>query len=114
MKAFYVTTPIYYVNGLPHIGHSYTTIAADVLSRHKRQRGWDVYFLTGTDEHGKKVLRAAQEAGKTPQEFVDGIIPRFKETWKKLDISYDDFIRTTEARHIRAVGHFLQLLYDKG
>ncbi|MFB3919130.1 methionine--tRNA ligase [Candidatus Velamenicoccus archaeovorus] len=113
-KTFYVTTPIYYVNGVPHIGHSYTTIAADVLSRHKRQRGWDVYFLTGTDEHGQKVLRAAEKEGKTPQAFVDGIIPRFKEVWKKLDISYDDFIRTTEPRHGRAVGHFLQLLYDKG
>jgi len=113
-RTFYVTTPIYYVNGVPHIGHSYTTIAADVLSRHKRQRGWDVYFLTGTDEHGQKVLRAAEKEGKTPQAFVDDIIPRFKEAWKKLDISYDDFIRTTEPRHGRAVGHFLQLLHDKG
>ena len=114
MTTFYVTTPIYYVNGLPHIGHSYTTIAADVLSRHKRQRGQDVLFLTGTDEHGQKVLKAAQEEGKTPQEFVDGIIPRFKDVWKRLDISYDDFIRTTEPRHVETVRYFLQLLYDKG
>ncbi|MFA5038387.1 MAG: methionine--tRNA ligase [Candidatus Omnitrophota bacterium] len=114
MDSFYVTTPIYYVNGLPHIGHSYTTIAADVLSRHKRKLGWDVFFLTGTDEHGQKVVRAAQEKNMTPQEFVDGIIPRFREAWKKLEISYDDFIRTTEPRHIRAVQNFLQELQDKG
>ena len=113
-KAFYVTTPIYYVNGLPHIGHSYTTIAADVLSRHKRQRGFDVYFLTGTDEHGQKVLKAAEAKGLSPLEFVDQIIPSFKETWKKLDITYDDFIRTTEKRHVETVQYFLQQLFDKG
>lgn len=114
MNSFYVTTPIYYVNGLPHIGHSYTTIAADVLSRHKRRRGADVFFLTGTDEHGQKIVKAAQEKNLSPQEFVDGIIPKFKEAWKKLDISYDDFIRTTDPRHIEAVRYFLQVLYDKG
>ncbi|MEK7850082.1 MAG: methionine--tRNA ligase [Candidatus Omnitrophota bacterium] len=113
-KTFYITTPIYYVNGLPHIGHSYTTIAADCLSRHKRERGYDVFFLTGTDEHGQKVLKAAQEKGLPPGEFVDLIIPRFKEMWNKLDITYDDFIRTTEERHIKAVQYFLQVLYDKG
>jgi methionyl-tRNA synthetase len=113
-KTFYITTPIYYVNGLPHIGHSYTTIAADCLSRHKRARGYDVFFLTGTDEHGQKVLKAAQEKGLEPLEFVDQIIPRFKEMWKKLGISYDDFIRTTEDRHISTVQYFLQVLYDKG
>ncbi len=113
-KSFYITTPIYYVNGLPHIGHSYTTIAADCLSRHKRSRGYDVFFLTGTDEHGQKVLKAAQDKGLSPREFVDGIIPRFKEMWEKLGISYDDFIRTTEDRHIKTVQYFLQVLYDKG
>lgn len=113
-KVFYVTTPIYYVNGLPHIGHSYTTIAADVLARHKRQRGCDVFFLTGTDEHGQKVVKAAEEAGLSPIEFVDRIIPRFKELWKKLDISYDDFIRTTETRHTDAVRHVLTRLFEKG
>jgi len=113
-KTFYITTPIYYVNGLPHIGHSYTTIAADCLSRHKRARGYDVFFLTGTDEHGQKVLKAAEDKGLSPIEFVDGIIPRFKEMWDKLDITYDDFIRTTEERHIKAVQYFLQVLYDKG
>lgn len=113
-KSYYITTPIYYVNGLPHIGHSYTTIAADCLARHKRARGYEVYFLTGTDEHGQKVLKAAQEEGRTPQEFVDSIIPRFKEAWKKLDISYDDFIRTTEERHIKAVQYVLNALFEKG
>lgn len=112
-KSFYITTPIYYVNGLPHIGHSYTTIAADCLARHKRELGFDVYFLTGTDEHGQKVLKAAQEKGLTPLEFIDQIIPVFKDMWKKLDIHYDDFIRTTEARHIKTVQYFLQSIYDK-
>ncbi len=113
-KPFYITTPIYYVNGLPHIGHSYTTIAADCLSRHKRQRGFDVFFLTGTDEHGQKVLKAAQEQNLSPTEFVDSIIPRFKETWKKLDITYDDFIRTTEQRHVETVQYFLVALLKQG
>jgi len=113
-KAYYVTTPIYYVNGLPHIGHSYTTIAADVLARHKRQNGFVTFFLTGTDEHGQKVLKAAQEKGVGPQEFVDGIIPRFKELWAKLDIRYDDFIRTTEPRHVRCVQYVLDQIHKKG
>jgi methionyl-tRNA synthetase len=113
-KAFYVTTPIYYVNGLPHIGHSYTTIAADCLARHQRQRGSDVLFLTGTDEHGQKVLKAAQEKGLTPQAFADSIIPRFKEVWERLGITYDDFIRTTESRHAQTVRFVLDALYKKG
>ena len=82
-KTFYISTPIYYVNGLPHKGHSYTTIAADCLSRHKRSRGYDVFFLTGTDEHGQKVLKVAQEKGLTPIEFADSMIPYFKEAWKR-------------------------------
>jgi len=114
LKAYYVTTPIYYVNGLPHIGHSYTTIAADCLARHKRQNGFTTLFLTGTDEHGQKVLKAAQEKGVGPQEFVDGIIPRFKGAWAKLDIKYDDFIRTTEPRHVRCVQYVLNLIHKKG
>ncbi len=113
-RSFYITTPIYYVNGTPHIGHAYTTIAADCLARHKRQAGFDVYFLTGTDEHGQKVLKAAQESGLSPIEFADQIIPIFKKTWEKLSITYDDFIRTTEDRHKEAVQYFLQKLYDKG
>jgi methionyl-tRNA synthetase len=113
-KPFYITTPIYYINGVPHIGHAYTTIVADCLARNKRQRGFDVYFLTGTDEHGQKVLKAAQDKGLSPIEFADDIIPRFKDIWKKLFITYDDFIRTTEARHIETVQYFLQTLYEKG
>jgi len=113
-QVFYVTTPIYYVNGLPHIGHTYTTIAADCLARHKREGGSAVLFLTGTDEHGQKVLKAAQEKGVSPQEFVDGIIPHFKEAWKRLNIRYDDFIRTTDPRHVRAVQHALDLIHKKG
>ncbi len=113
-KIFYVTTPIYYVNGVPHIGTAYPTIAADCLARHKRQRGDEVFFLTGTDEHGQKILKVAQDQGVTPQAFVDTIVPKFKETWAKLGISYDDFIRTTEERHIRTVQYFLQKLYDDG
>ena len=113
-KTYYVTTPIYYVNGVPHIGHAYTTIAADCLARHKRARGFEVYFLTGTDEHGQKVLKAAQEQGLAPLDFVDQIIPRFKEAWKKLNITYDDFIRTTEPRHMKTVQYVLQTLFEKG
>ncbi len=113
-KAYYVTTPIYYVNGLPHIGHSYTTIAADCLARHKRRNGFTTLFLTGTDEHGQKVLKAAQEKGMSAQEFVDGIIPRFKEAWARLNIQYDDFIRTTEPRHVRCVQYVLDLIHKKG
>lgn len=114
MKSYYITTPIYYVNGVPHIGHSYTTIAADCLARHKRARGYDVYFLTGTDEHGQKILKAAQAQNLAPLEFADSIIPKFKELWEKLGISYDDFIRTTEERHIRTVQYVLDELFKKG
>src|SRR3989304_8857972 len=98
-KTFYVTTPIYYVNDLPHIGHAYTTVAADCLARFKRLKGFDVLFLTGTDEHGQKVEKAAAAAGKPPKEFADGVVVRFQDLWKRLEISNDDFIRTTEKRH---------------
>ena len=101
-KSFYITTPIYYVNDVPHIGHAYTTVAADVLARYKRLKGYDVFFLTGTDEHGQKVEKAAKEAGVDPKEFVDSIVPRFRELCKALNSSNDDFIRTTEARHKKA------------
>ncbi len=114
MDKFYITTPLYYVNAAPHIGHSYTNIAADCLARFMRLKGKEVYFLTGTDEHGQKIFRAAQEAKKNPQEFVDGIVPRFTELWQRLSISYNDFIRTTEPKHKKTVQYVLKTLYDKG
>lgn len=111
-KTFYVTTPIYYVNAQPHIGHAYTTVIADFLARWHRLAGYDSYFLTGTDEHGEKIAQAAQKAGEDPQTFVDKVSERFKDAWKKLDVSYDDFIRTTESRHKKVVQEILQKVYD--
>ena len=113
-QPFYLTTPIYYVNAAPHLGTAYTTIAADILARWERMDNHDVYFLTGLDEHGQKVAESAEEHGMTPQEWVDSIAPTFQETWRGLDISNDDFIRRTDARHERGVQEFLQRLYDKG
>ena len=112
-KKFSITTPIYYVNDVPHIGHAYTTIAADVIARYKRLDGYKVFFLTGTDEHGQKVLQAAQDLGIEPQEHVDKLHNRFKELWTKLNISNDDFIRTTEKRHQALVCDILQQLYNR-
>jgi methionyl-tRNA synthetase len=111
---FYITTPIYYVNDVPHIGHAYTTVACDVIARYHRLAGEQVFFLTGTDEHGQKVARAAEEQGKTPQAWADEMIPRWKEVWERLDISNDDFIRTTEERHVGPVQAFVQRLYERG
>lgn len=111
---FYVTTPIYYVNDVPHIGHAYTTVAADVLARYKRLQGFDVCFLTGTDEHGQKVFDAAAQKGKKPQEFLDELVIRFKEAWKKLNISNTDFIRTTEERHKKVVQGIFSKLIAQG
>lgn len=111
---FYITTPIYYVNDKPHIGHAYTTVLADVLARYHRLRGEPTYFLTGTDEHGQKVAQAAQQHGITPQQQCDTTVQRFQELWKKLDITYDDFIRTTETRHATVVQGILQDLYNRG
>ncbi len=102
MKRFYVTTPIYYVNDVPHIGHTYTTVLADVLARFQRLSGRQVYFLTGTDEHGQHVERAAQKQGTPPIELADRVVERYHQLWKKLGISNDDFIRTTEERHHRS------------
>lgn len=113
-KTFYVTTPIYYVNAEPHIGHAYTTVIADFLNRWHRLAGYDSYFLTGTDEHGEKIAQAAKAAGEEPQVFVDRVSNRFKEAWKKLYIEYDDFIRTTEPRHKKVVQYILQKVYDSG
>ncbi|MEI6126010.1 MAG: methionine--tRNA ligase [Pseudomonadota bacterium] len=107
-ETFYITTPIYYVNDVPHIGHAYTTIAADVLARYKRMKGCRVFFLTGTDEHGLKVEQAAQEAGETPIQLADRVVQRFQTLWQKLNISHDDFIRTSEQRHKDAVAKFFK------
>lgn len=114
MKPFYVTTPIYYVNDKPHIGHAYTTILADVLSRYYRFMGRNVFFLTGLDEHGQKVQQAAESKGVTPIEHCNKMAPRFVDLWRKLHIQYDDFIRTTEKRHSTIVQSLLQKVYDKG
>ncbi|MBI2871239.1 MAG: methionine--tRNA ligase [Candidatus Omnitrophica bacterium] len=113
-KKFYLTTPLYYVNDVPHIGHSYTNILADCVARFKRLEGRDVFFLTGTDEHGEKIARAAEAAGETPQAFVDRISPRFRELWAALGVSHDDFIRTTEDRHVRTVAWVLGRLKESG
>ena len=114
-KAYYVTTPIYYVNDAPHIGHAYTTIIGDVLTRWHRQRGEDVWYLTGTDEHGQKIMRTADANGVTPKAWADKLVETaWKPLWEHLDIANDDFIRTTEARHEDRVKEFLQDLYDKG
>ena len=114
VKKFYVTTPIYYPNDIPHIGHAYTTIAADILNRWNKLKGNKSRFLTGTDEHGKKIENAAKEKGKKPKEFVDDLVPEFKEAWKKLNIRYDRFIRTTDKDHEKLVQEILQKVFDKG
>jgi methionyl-tRNA synthetase len=114
MTRFYVTTPIYYVNDIPHIGHAYTTIAADILARYNRLKDNEVLFLTGTDEHGQKVEKAAKERGKTPKEHADSMVDNFKDLWKKLNISNDAFIRTTDIEHIKTVQGLLQMLFERG
>ena len=114
MAKFSATTPIYYVNAKPHLGHAYTTIVADAVARWHRLCGDDVHLLTGTDEHGLKIQQAADAAGVSPQEFTDSIAPLFADAWKRLDISYDDFIRTTEERHKRGVAKLLQACYEAG
>jgi methionyl-tRNA synthetase len=114
-KRFFITTPLYYVNGQPHLGHSYTNVAADVLARYMRMRGESVYFLTGTDEHGQKIERAAKDAGLSDvKSFCDSIVNKFVDLWKILNISYDDFIRTTEPRHEESVKKILSQLYKEG
>ncbi|MDV7767185.1 methionine--tRNA ligase [Peribacillus simplex] len=114
LKTFYITTPIYYPSGNLHIGHAYTTVAGDAMARYKRMRGFDVMYLTGTDEHGQKIQRKAAEEGITPQQYVDNIVSGIKELWEKLDISYDDFIRTTEDRHKEVVAKIFKRLLDQG
>ena len=111
---YYITTPIYYVNDVPHIGHAYTTVAADAVARYKRLKGFDVHFLTGTDEHGMKVEKSAKEAGVTPKELADRVVTRFEDISKLLNISNDDFIRTTEERHKEAVRHIWNTVKANG
>jgi methionyl-tRNA synthetase len=113
-KTFYITTPIYYPSGNLHIGHAYTTVAGDAMARYKRLKGYDVMYLTGTDEHGQKIQRKAEEKGVTCQAYVDDIVYGIKDLWKKLDISYDDFIRTTETRHKDVVEKIFKQLLDQG
>ena len=114
VSRFYVTTPIYYVTAKPHLGHAYTTIVGDALARWHRLLGDNVHFLTGTDEHGQKVQQAAEAAGLSPQEFTDSIAPLYQQAWQQLNISNDDFIRTTEERHKIGVAELLQRCYDAG
>lgn len=113
-KKFYITTPIYYPSDNLHIGHAYTTVAADTITRFKKLQGYDAYFLTGTDEHGQKIQRKAAEAGKTPKEFVDEIVSGVKDLWKLMNIEYSDFIRTTDRRHEEVVQKLFQKVYDQG
>ena len=113
-KTYYITTPIYYVNDVPHIGHAYTTLACDVLARFKRLDGYDVHFLTGTDEHGQKVEKAADAAGVDPQAFTDKVSTNFRELAAAMGFSNDDFIRTTEERHKRSAQAIWKALADNG
>ena len=112
-KTYYITTPIYYPSDNLHIGHSYTTVAADAEARYRRLRGYDVMFLTGTDEHGLKIQRKAEEAGISAQEYVDRIVANIKKLWKILDVSNDKFIRTTDDFHVKAVQKIFEELYKK-
>ncbi len=114
MNKAYITTPLYYVNGSPHIGHAYSTICADTYARFNRLCGREVFFLTGTDEHGEKIRKAAEASAKEPREFVDAIVENFRDLWKTLDISYDFFIRTTDRDHVSVVQKAVQNLYEKG
>jgi methionyl-tRNA synthetase len=111
---FSLTTPIYYVNARPHIGHAYSTIVADAIARHKRAQGFETWFLTGTDEHGQKIERSAKLAGRSPKEFADELAAEFRKLWNRMGLSYDDFIRTTEPRHRRGVQKFFLLLKERG
>ncbi|MGI6169340.1 MAG: methionine--tRNA ligase [Christensenellales bacterium] len=113
-KTFYITTPIYYPSDKLHIGHCYTTVAADTMARFKRSQGYEVHFLTGTDEHGQKIERVARENGMQPRDYVNGIVQGIRELWSLMNISHDDFIRTTEPRHVEAVQRIFQKLYDSG
>src|SRR5690625_4847651 len=113
-SAYYITTPIYYPSANLHIGHAYTTVFCDAIARWQRSKGREVFFLTGSDEHGLKIERAAREQGKEPLEYVDEIVASFRELWSRLNVQYDDFIRTSEPRHKRVVQAIFQRLYDQG
>ena len=113
-KKYYITTPIYYPSSKFHVGHCYCTIIADAIARYKRLQGYDVFFMTGTDEHGQKIERKAKEAGKTPKEYVDEIVSDTKDLWKSLGITYDKYIRTTDKEHVECVKKIFQKLYEKG
>ena len=114
MAKYYITTPIYYPSGNPHIGHCYTTVACDTIARFKRLQGYDVMFLTGTDEHGMKIEQKAKEIGVTPKEYVDPIVDNFKKLWRTMDVSYDRYIRTTDDYHVKSVQKIFKKLFDKG
>ena len=113
-KNYYITTPIYYPSGNPHIGHCYTTVAFDSIARYRRKQGYNVMFLTGTDEHGLKIEQKAKEAGITPKEYVDNVVLKFKKLWSYMNIDYDRYIRTTDEYHIKTVQSVFKKLYDKG
>jgi methionyl-tRNA synthetase len=113
-EPFYITTPIYYPSDKLHIGHSYCSVMADTMARYKRLRGYDVMFLTGTDEHGQKIQRKAEALGISPKAYVDGIVTGIKDLWKRMDVSYDRFIRTTDDQHEKAVQEIFRRLYEQG
>lgn len=113
-KPYYITTPIYYPSGNPHIGHCYTTVACDSIARYRRMQGYDVMFLTGTDEHGLKIEQKAAEKGVTPKEYVDEVVKTFKSLWNFMNVDYDRYIRTTDDYHIKTVQKIFKELYDKG
>ncbi len=111
---FYITTPIYYVNARPHIGHTYTTVVCDAIARRQRMMGVDTFFLTGTDEHGQKIERSAAAANCSPKEFADKVSAEFRGLWDRMNITYDDFIRTTDPRHMRGVQAMFTRLQERG
>ena len=113
-QKYYITTPIYYPSGNFHIGHCYCTVVADAIARYKRLRGYDVFFMTGTDEHGQKIERKAKDAGVTPKEYVDKIVTDTKKLWNDLGITYDKYIRTTDEEHVECVKKIFEKLYNKG
>ena len=113
-KKFYVTTPIYYPSSDLHIGHTYTTVAADTMSRFRRLQGYDTYFITGTDEHGQKIEKIAKEHGVSPKEYVDEVVSRIQKLWDTMNVKYDQFIRTTDPQHMKTIQGIFRKLYEQG